>query len=219
MSEFTDGLLIRKSHAFFTQVALTDLTHPYIYKVLNAHWIVITFEDANPQHEPVHSWILRHSQQFPMLWFDHAEDHGWGYKLFHHREEKASLNVEYAISEGMALELAETLYPGVDFYDFYGALTFEKRDQLYAQVTASDDYRRQVAAQYAHTHPEAFAVFGLAPDSIAQLREILRPEYYGELVEGFSQLAAFQQAIGIEEMSWVSYHYLSRDDAADDSED
>ena len=100
MSEFTDGLLILKTHVVSAQVSLTDLEHPFIVKNLNDRWSAIVFEAPNPEFEPVHSWILKTSQDMPMLDFQHAEDHGWGYKIYHAGEQKASLEVAYGIAEG-----------------------------------------------------------------------------------------------------------------------
>lgn len=208
MSEFTDGLLIRKPHAFFAQVALTDLMHPYIYKVLNDHWIVIVFEDSNPQHEPVHSWILRHSQEFPMLYFYHGSDDGWGYRLFHAGKQSAGFEVDYNISYYMAYELADQIYPGVG-YD--GGLSSETLQALYQKVESSEEYKKLVTAQYTNPGVEGFSVFGFPEETIIHLHNILRSELYRVPLYEPTQVDLFLKELDLEEMSWVSYHYLKLD--------
>jgi hypothetical protein len=216
MSEFTDGLLILKEHAPLAQTALTNLTHPYIFKNLNEKWSVIVFEDANPQNEPVHSWIVRHSKDFPMLWFSHSADDGWGYELFHAGERKAAFEVSYNISIYLVQDLAEQLHPGIDFYDAWatGALEFEP---LHKQVEASEAYNQRVASQYINPGVEEFAVFGFSSVVISRLHNILRPEFYSTPLYEPTQVDLFQKELDLEEMSWVSYHYLCRD--TDEEED
>jgi hypothetical protein len=216
MSEFTDGLLILKTHLLSAQLSLTDLQHPYIVKNLNERWSVVVFESANPEDEPVHAWILKTSHDMPLLYFQHGEDHGWGYKIYAAGDQKASFDVDYGIAEWMTQELAEKHHPGVDMY---GDLSAEAIEGFYAQVHASDDYSQRIAAQYAAPGLEHFALFGLSPEAITELRDILRPQRYEGRVEGFSQVEAFQKVLGIEEMSWMSYHYLSRPDNTGDFED
>jgi hypothetical protein len=220
MSEFTDGILILKEHAPLAQAALADLEPPHIFKDLNEKWSAIFTDNVNMEYnpdDPTRTWALRHSHDFPILYFQHAEDHGWGYRLFYAGEEKASLDVSYEISEGLALELAEQLYPGIDFYDFYGDLSFEKRDALYKQVIESDEYIQQIASQYLNPGIGEFAAFDLSPEDISQLQDILRAEWYEKEFIGLRQVEMFKRILGINEMSWVSYHYLCRD--TDEEED
>lgn len=219
MSEFTDGLLVLKEHAPLAQAALADLEPSHIFKDLNDKWSAMFIDSVNMQYnpdDPTRSWALRHSSEFPMLYFQHAEDHGWEYRLFHHGQEKASLVVDYEISEGLAIDLAEQLYPGIDFYDFGGDLSFEKREALYKQVTDSDDYIQRVAAQYANLHLDEFVVFGLSNDDIDQLNQILSTEQYETSTDNVSQVEAFQNILGINEISWMSFDYLSRESGEDD---
>lgn len=213
MSEFTDGVLVLRSAVSPLYPSLADLPHPYIVKHLNERWSVITFEDSNPTHEPVQSWLLGASRHTPLLAFHNAEDHGWGYSLFHGGEAKATLDVNYHIAEGLMLELAEKTHPGVDVY---GELSFDEIERLNAQVQASEAYKQEIANQYTHPGAEHFAVFGLSADEIAQLRDLLQASRYEGREDGYQQVDAFQHLLGIEEMSWISYHYLSQDQNAGD---
>ena len=131
-----------------------------------------------------------------MLYFQHSEDHGWGYNLFHSGAEKASLDVNYSIAEGTMLELAEKTYPGVDPY---GELSFETRDLLYSQVLESDGYRQEIEAQYGNVGVKEFAVFGFSLNEIVQLQEILTPEKYEQPIESLPQVEAFKKVLGIDE--------------------
>jgi hypothetical protein len=216
MSEFTDGLLVLKEHAPLVQAALANLEKPHIYQDLDEKWSAIFIDNVNIHYnpdDPARLWALKHSTDFPMLYFQHSEDHGWGYNLFHEGREKASLDVNYSIPEGSMLELAEKIYPGVDPY---GELSFEIHDSLYSQVYASESYRQEIEAQYVNIRPEEFAVLGLSADDIVQLRDVLTAKRYEERIDNVSQVEAFQKVLGIEAVSWVSYHYLSREDNEDD---
>lgn len=82
MSEFTDGLLVLKEHASLAQVALVDLEKPHVFQDLNEKWSVILFEQEYEEDDTVYLWALRHSADFPLLYFENGDDY-WSYILFH----------------------------------------------------------------------------------------------------------------------------------------
>lgn len=162
----------------------------------------------NPD-DPTRLWALRHSANFPMLYFQHAEDHGWSYNLFHNGQEKASVNATYGLSYYLWREIAERLYPDVDPpVELDSAIS----QQIEQQVLTSEQYQHELKAQYTNVHLENFAVFGLTSDEIAQLENIM-PSNSEASIE---QVVAFQRILGIKEMSWMSYDYLTRDASEDD---
>jgi hypothetical protein len=207
MSEFNDGLLVLKSDTALVQAALTNLEHRYIFKNLNEKWSVIMLEQPDDAARP---WVEHYSHDFPLLYFYDAEDHGWGYIIFHEGDEKASLEVGYELSYKYWRQIADILYPeGAN--DGHGDLDIRVSHRIHRLIERSDAYRQEIKDQYTSPKLEAFDVFGVSLDEIDELREIVRPRWYRKRINGLQQVDAFKRVLGIQDMNWMSYHHLSRD--------
>lgn len=212
MSEFTEGILLLKKHQPLAERAVQELQERHLLRVLNEKWLVLLVQHLNIQGAGLRTWVIKHSHHFPMLHFVYAEDHGWGYNVFANGELSAHLFVSYEIREKMWLELAEELLPDED--DVVGHLRtncIAVCSLLYKEVESSKEYQEKVKAQYHAANPKAFTVFDLPEEAITQLREILTGDYYLALTRS-SQVGVFQRILDIDEMHWMAYRYVVRDD-------
>lgn len=201
MSEFTDGLLFLHENHKMAEQAAHELGQPYFIKQLNDKWSALFVEKMD-----INDWLVEHSNEFPMLYFQHPSDHGWGYRVFRDGKLVARLFVKYELSFFLWLELAEARYPHVR--DVIGELDGATSNMLYDEVNNSETYRQEVAAQYASPNVEQFLAFGISESDVSYLRKVLTPEWYHERM--FEQVQEFMRVLGITDMSWMSYRYLSR---------
>jgi hypothetical protein len=206
MSEFTDGILFLAKHTDVVQVAAQELNQPYIVRKLNEKWASLFPEDSNIVKPELANWLHKHSYTVPFLYFQHAEDHGWGYNIFKNGQEVASLDINYELDFHIWLDLAEQRYPGIDVI---GSLDDAIAEALRREVANSEAYIRAVQDQFKHKNLIQLASFDIPKQSITDLDILITPERYLSDY-GFDQVEEFKETIGITEMSWLSYRYLSR---------
>lgn len=203
MSYFTDGLAVLKADRPKLQAALADLSHPYLFVDLNAKWVAVVLEQPD---DPARPWVERHSYDFPILWFYDAEDHGWGYIIFHQGEEKASLEVNYDVGDDLWYQITALLYPDRDMYK---ESNIEITRQIQQLVDNSDTLQHDVRGQYTHSKPEEFAVFGFSEDAIEGLRKIVEPDFPRKYDP--HAVDEFKKHLDLREMNWKNYDVLKRD--------
>jgi hypothetical protein len=203
MSYFTDGLAVLKADSPKLQAALADLAHPYLFVDLNAKWVAVVLEQPD---DPARPWVERYSHDFPILWFYDAEDHGWGYIIFHEGEEKASLDVSYEIGYGLYRQIAELLYPDRDIHD---GIDLQVIRQIQDLIDNSEKLQQDVRDQYIHSNPEEFTVLGLSEDDIERLRETTQPDFPRKYNP--HAVDEFKKHLNLLEMNWKNYDVLKRD--------
>jgi hypothetical protein len=205
MSEFTDGILTLKRDEQALIAALPTFPVPYVQEALNQTWVAIYPKEHNQQN-PMTKWMFDTSKLMPILSFYNAEDHGWGYTLFHNGKMRAILDVNYELAFDLWLDLATSLYPDIDPF---AEMSDEETQRLYQQVYQSDEYQMQVQAQFRGANVEAFSAFGFV-NLVEKLQEILQVSWYLDFEKRHEQVAAFKQVLGIPKMSWKSYRYLTK---------
>ncbi|MDZ4763803.1 MAG: hypothetical protein SGI73_04570 [Chloroflexota bacterium] len=206
MSEFTEGTLFRRSDTPIIENTVKRLTIPQRLETLNDEWGVlladVRLNSAN--RTELGGWARESSSSLPLLGFQHAGDHGWGYQLFHEGKICASCEVSHEIEFGMVVEQIEALHPDLDPMDVYvsnEALT----QRLYAEICQSAAYRANIEAQYQHKNVAAFASFGTPPNVIRRLDALLTAESY--LKAPLEQVFQFREALNLLPMEWKNYHY------------
>lgn len=207
MSEFTDGVLFLRKYIDKAQDALQSLGQPHRIGELNQQWAAIFVENANPKVDPLRSWMIEQSSSFPLLFFEHGEDHGWGYRIFNEGQEKASLFVDYELSYNIYIDYVEREYPGIDPHV---GLERDKARAIQESIIASDAFKQRVQSQYRNANIEQFTHFEIDEEVLQELRSILTVEWY--LDSMFRQVAEFKRLLNIREMSWISYRYLTMDE-------
>ncbi|THF64579.1 hypothetical protein E6C76_10975 [Pseudothauera nasutitermitis] len=191
MSEFTAGLLYSAEHAETVETALGGLDFIEMVDGLNESWGVATMAlefffalavSASPPMMPpemvdeAREQVLAISQQAPLLMFFNAEDHAWGYRILDKGEVVASFELDYEAASSMAEAALQAAHPGRQ-YDATGRkYTREEYEQAYAQVYADGTWRENMFKSMRGANPRAFALFGLAPEAIAELETLLEPE-------------------------------------------
>lgn len=219
MSEFTFGLLYRRQDADALDARLVDVDFVNDHDSLNADWHVATLdmdavsvlfepepdgwpEEAREMKQAIVGALLFLSQTAPLLFFYNTEDHGWGFRLFHQGEECARFDLNYEADYQIAEAILRAAHPGDDIHR---VCTAEAWEAAHRKARDSDAWLAQLHEGLAQAHPERFAVFGLSPETIASLGDLLAEmslknvagEAFHEPVERFKAL------LGIEEMRWL----------------
>lgn len=187
-------------------------TPHFFVKMLNEKWSALLIDDSGgattESERGLDQWILESSKRFPLLHFE-THDEGFDYHLFSGGIEKASLEMNIAIELSMRVDLVEERYPDVeDPYIFFDENP-EINEALRLEVESSAEYQARVAQQYQYKNVATFEVFDVTTQVIAQLEQLLSVESY--FTDSIGQVEKFKEILGFPEMSWVSYHYESRD--------
>jgi hypothetical protein len=165
---------------------------------LNDHWSVALAPDFESLSEA--------SVAAPILYFQHAGDHGWAYAIDYQGETLAEMEISFEASFYLAVEQWEQAYPDKDPYDDEtGAFA-----QMVESAEASDAYREIQTQEVANANVEQFRLFGLDDGAITELGRLLAPDWQGS---PFDRVAQFKELLGIPEMSWVSYEYEDADES------
>jgi hypothetical protein len=147
------------------------------------------------------------------MYFQHAEDHGWGYNIFRGGMEVASMAVSYEIEFHMWLDLAEARYPGIDVPDALN-LT-DLRDEVLSSVA----YRLAVEDQYKSPGLHELSVFGISKETVEKLQQVITAEWYFDPERRHEQVEEFKRVLDIVEMEWMSYHYVTTLDIPSDKDE
>lgn len=207
MSEFTDGVLVLRKHGDEAQEALKSLNARHKFRDLNAQWSAIFVEEANPKVDPLRSWLIEFSRSFPILFFEHPADHGWGYRIFHGGHETAWLFVSYELIYSIYIDIVQKLYPGVDPHV---GIDRETAIAIQSEIEASDWYKEIVLTRFQNSNIEQFASFELAPETLRELAQIVTVDRY--LDTDSEQVQQFKRVLNLKEMEWKSFHYLELDE-------
>src|SRR5262249_3456853 len=126
--------------------------------------------------------LLAISHHMPLLYFENAEDHGWGYRVFSSGHEVASFHNTYMLDrdEKLFLPLAQTRFPQEEdvLYLFFGADSDAIREAFFAEVRQTDGYRKRFEQQFENTNVRAFALFEIAPEVLDRIDRLLSMESF-----------------------------------------
>lgn len=212
MSEFTTGLLFLSKHKFKINERLTDKGMPFIIQSLNERWSGLFIEDDWLEKASTVDLMLELSKEVPLLNFQDAEDHGWGYRIFADGRELARFDDDYYFDHGLVIELAEQRYPDqgdIQLFLYEQPEGQQAFSSLMDEVHQSKEYHDALAKSFETRNVEAFAYFDIDPVKIAVLERLIS-------VEGLKseppreEVGIFKETLGISRMSWMSYHYLRK---------
>jgi hypothetical protein len=205
MSEFTQGLLFRQyDHIPITEAA-KQLQGQHVIEQLNERWNVLLPQVTD---NDFWAWVRQTSLDAPLLWFYHAEDHGWGYEVFDAGKRAAKCDISYEIEFGMVVDRIEQMMPNRDPMDVYvgdNALT----QRLHDEVRRSDAYRARVQQQFKDSNAAVFAAFGFSTETIQAVNDLLNADTF--LRDASAQALKFRELINLLPMEWKSYRYAQHD--------
>lgn len=203
MSEFTQGYLVRSEQMDRVTAILNEAHVDWKVLDLSGSWTAFFLPYSGA---PETDWGLVQSlAEVPVLWFRSFEDHEWGYVILHAGDSVASLSVEYDALEEMVFDEFPKRYPGVDSTSPEGYGLFRSVvDELAASPALAD----RIRDRFATANPEAFALFGVESERIAELKGTLRPDFVGSTGTIWDQVRAFKSLLGIEEMEYVNFERL-----------
>jgi hypothetical protein len=182
----------------------------FLVDPLNRQWSALYFEDDWLQQPSTIQVLLTLSQEIPLLHFNDAEDHGWGYRIFAEGREQAQFHDDYSLDQGMVIALAETRYPDIEVEPFLyleeeGQRVFQ---QLLQEVRQSEQFQAAYAKQFERKHVEAFSYFEVDSEKIEQLNQLISPDGLQSEPPRNEEVSKFKTLLGITQMEWKSYHYM-----------
>ncbi|MEO0563557.1 MAG: hypothetical protein AAF125_15725 [Chloroflexota bacterium] len=204
MTDFAYGFLVRAEHHNAATEAANPLTTPHIFRALNKAWSVLLIDDW-PDEAPAEDWLIEHSKAFPVLFYHHEPDGGWGYEVHDKGEITAALEVNYQLSWEVTASLAAWLYPEQDIYESE-AIRAAWKSIAYV-VDGSDKLTGEIEAQYIDANPAAFEAFGLDEKTVARLEQLLTPAGYPRPrsdVPLHGQVTEFKAALNIGAMTGLN---------------
>lgn len=201
MSEFTVGNLIASSHLEKVERWLEQREYDYDTQMIGERWIAFGFSDVQWMEKMLSSRLIELSHEVPVMYFYNAEDHGWGYQLFHQGQVTASLEVDYELAHTMAMDLFRQRYPGTRHLSPAEQACFQA---FYDEFAETEEYQTVLRKYYDSANPSAFAAFGCGSEEIAELQMILSPAYTRQN-DIFEQVDAFKAALKLEELEWISW--------------
>lgn len=213
MSEFTTGNLFLSKYTKPLQEQISSRSTASLVETLNQRWSVLFLEDDWLQQPSTVDLLLTLSQDIPVLHFNDAEDHGWGYRIFVEGREQAQFYDDYFLDHGMVIDLAEARYPDIDVQPFLYLEEAEQRifPELLQEVRQSQAYQTAYAKQFERKHVQAFSHFEIDSDVIEALDHLLSPEGLQSEPLRNQEVSTFKRLLGITEMEWKSYHYVMLD--------
>lgn len=202
MSEFTNGVLFLTRDEAHVAPLAAEAPDEFRVQPLNDRWAVLLLADGWLGNPATVQALALLSHKAPLLYFTNAEDHGWGYRLFHQGDETAFVEVSYDLQFNLAMVEFEERYPDADpFEDPENQARF---DTLMEAIAQSPDYQNAVAEQYANANPEALQVLAIGDDALQELKALLSAQ---SAATHWEQVEAFKRLMGFPEMSWVSFDY------------
>ena len=212
MSEFSSGFLILKKNGKKEETLLKSIKTEIILKDLNNKWAVFFIESETFMELEKVDKILDISKKIPVIYFFNAEDHGWGYNIFHEGKEIAKSEIVYCMANQIAMSLAQERYPGTNIVTTFitGDSIKDEWENIFNEAHSSEIFKEAVYNQFRNKNVKEFQLFGISTEKIEQLDELLcaekflsDPDYEFEMVDEFKRI------LGIEEFSWMSYSYLA----------
>ena len=216
MSEFTSGLLFLSRAISQVKPLLPSNPDSYFLEPLNDKWTGLYLADAWLQQPATLQLVLDISQHVPLLYFQNAEDHGWGYRVFCEGREVASFYNNYMLEREIKLwmPIAKKRFAQDDESEIqfilFGSDTWDLQEIFFAEVRQTDEYRHLFEQQFRNTHTHTFALFEIAPEAITRIDRLLSMESFHTEAWTTVDVEQFKEAVGIMEMEWKGYRYARK---------
>lgn len=186
----------------------------YLLHQINEKWSAFLIEDyvLSFSYATIRQWLYDSSKTLPLMVFDHGEDHGWTYSLLNNGAIVSQVNLNYELDWHLAYDFLEVKYPEnagdpkalFDMVDDVPA--------LYKQLRKSTEYQQAVEEMYKNHHPDKFSVFDISDEQINRLKVEISADKFKESFESMrQQIDTFLESLQLEEVSWMSYRYMKRD--------
>lgn len=216
MSEFTVGLLFRRRWLANVEAVITTVFDEYVIEHLNSQWSSLYISDSYLRFASTIQSLCTLSQTVPLLHFDYAADHGWGYQIFWDGSKQASFYHSYSLEyeQKLFMPLAKKYFGTDDEAEIehllFGSHTRELHESFFARVRHTPEYRHAFEQQFLHTGVAQFALFDFAPATLNRIESILSYEHWHPNDWITPDVEQFKDVIGIKEMNWKSFRYATR---------
>jgi len=203
MSDFSTG--------FFSTNENKEKIYPYLIEnelliQYNDAWVgKLSATDWEEQPQPQN---LALSNEVPLLYVMHAEDHGFSMEILHEEKVKFHFDVSYEVGVKLYTEI------GIELYGSNWWLDVNKRGERHKQIREA--WVKQLEQQnvlddfFSHINLEslsAFHLFGISEESILEINEILTIKNCAQ--DSHEMVHALLDCIGLKQFSFVGYDYVT----------
>lgn len=203
MSEFTCGNLVLNR-----DVEAIQVFRPTRVKRLNDKWSVF-FTKHIESSEKAPQELIEANSDIPVMYFDHAGDHGWTFVIVKSGRIRSAFRLPYEEEYLEMMDLIEEEYPDEDAMDLLNrsANGPEIQDRMLAKLHAKTPPLERAAKWLEPVSLEAFSEFDLTAEQFDSLNALLTPEEFVDDAKMLESVDRFQAIMGITEMSWISPNY------------
>ncbi|WP_047983353.1 hypothetical protein [Ornithinibacillus californiensis] len=201
MSEFTFGFVVTNSEQNYQFVKET--VNNALIKPLNDEWFVF-IADADMYEVP--TTILDLSTKCPVMNFQNAEDHNWGFTIFHNGKEVSAFDYSYELEESIIQKEIELRYPDMENYIefvYIDPVGQQVASEIREGITETDTYKQAIMDQFNSLDISQFSLFNFSQDRIEEISNILNPTYVSGLKNPFELVEKFKVIANLEKMSWI----------------
>ncbi len=204
-TEYTAGILFLRERAGQVQAWMHHTSMPFFVRHVNTRWSVLCIQDEKLEQQATVDLLIEFSKFIFLIHFLHDEDWGWGYRVFVNGFEVAHFYDDYHFDHRMAIQLAQERYPETE--DILSFLYFDKEgrsllDSLVEEVNSSPRYVEQ---QFSQKNVQAFASFGLEPETVAALDRLISFEGLRDKRLHWRQVQEFKQYLGFAELGRLNF--------------
>lgn len=210
MSEFSSTNIFRSASTSSVREDLSKAGAEFILRELSGEWSALFLKDEWLQSRKTIELLNSISVITPILHFEHAEDHGWAFRLFNCGQQVAMASVDYQLEYGMAMKLLQSRHLNQEDLTDFLYFTEEGREaynSTIAEVRSSQLYRQAIAGNLAAKNCAEFACFGLDQSVVSALEQELSLENPGYKDSHGPSPERFQSLLGFPEFAWMSYSY------------
>ncbi len=206
--EHTAAILLLKEHAAATASWMAHAGMPFFLHPINETWSALYIQDEKLEQASTVTMLIELSKFISLLAFRHAEDWGWGYRVFVNGFEVAYFYDDYHFDHTLAVELARERHPDKEdilyflYFDQEGRALF---DSLVEEINSSRHYLEQ---QFARKNVQSFAAFNVGAETLAALDELISIGHLRDQRLHWRQVEAFKDLLGFPEMTRRNFNYL-----------
>ena len=206
MSEFTIGVLFLSADEPLVKAEALKTGVGHVIRPLNSKWSTLFLEDERLEKTKTREALAAISGLVPLLRFFNDEDRGWGYDMWDKGSKVATFYFDYEVLYKAAESVAEARHPGVNIWDEEGRPHW---DGVIREAKQAPAFQQQ----FADINVGWLRLFELNSIELARAGEALSPQFPDVFESPWARVETFKKALGMEEMSWMSYQYLEREGA------
>jgi hypothetical protein len=207
-NEHTAGILVLQKHSTHVEAWMKHSSMPFFHHHLNDKWSAFFIKDEKIEQPETFDTLIELSKFVSLLHFFHAEDWGWGYRVFINGFEEASFYDDYHFDHTMALELAKQRYPDIEDILYFLYFDKEGRSLLDSLVEEVNNTREYLEQQFGKKNIDAFATFEVDDATLDYLDDLISFERLRDQRLHWRHVEDFKERLGFPELNRMNFRYL-----------